>query len=138
MARPPDQRCKGDGWPNDRDIEPVNHFRSQAPRSTKDLLQAHKELWPFFTLIFPCSRQVSREFRITPRYLTDSEQCRITPKVRGSKEPESVLFLINMTSLVLSGLADKPTMPHHISTVWTALCVSSDTVFGRGQGFTLL
>ena len=33
-TRPPYQGCKTDGWPNDTDVDPLDHPESQAPRHT--------------------------------------------------------------------------------------------------------
>ena len=59
------------------------------------------------------------------------ERCRVFRNRRGSKNPGSFLFLVKATSPVLSGLTDRPSPPHHSSTVCWAHCISPDTLLGN-------
>ena len=101
-------------------LGPRSHVAPQA------LLQAHIKFWAFFTLTSTCSFQVSRESRITPRYLTDMECCKVFPNKRGSTNPGRFLLLVKATSPVLSALSHKLSSPHHISTIFRAHCMSPD------------
>jgi hypothetical protein len=49
----------------------------------------------------------------------------VTPKKWGSKKPGRFLFLVNKRS-VLSGLTEKLTSSHHVSTEWRSHCMNHE------------
>ena len=74
----------------------------------KALRHTHNKLWAFLTLTSTCSLQVSQESRTTPRYLTDIERRKVTPKKHGSKKSGSILLLVGTTGPVFFGINHQP------------------------------
>jgi hypothetical protein len=102
-VRPPYQECKSNGWPNDRDVEPMRDPGSWAPPHTIGPPTGPQQIvsLPRFNTSM-CSLQVSHESSTTTRYLTT--------KRRGSKNPGSFLLHVNARSPVLSGLTNNPSL----------------------------
>jgi hypothetical protein len=109
----------------------VDHFGSQVPRSTKSPPTGPQRVVCLLHLdihVLPPSQPIVQGH---PQILDRLGTVQSNSKEKRFKKPGSFLFLVNMTRSVSSGLTDKPTLPHHVSTVWRALCMSSDTVFGN-------
>jgi len=127
-ARPPNQGCKNEGRPNDRNVEPMDHLRSQAPHCITGPPTGPQQIvsLPYLDIhMLPPRQPTDQDY---PEIL---DRRKLTPKECDSRKPGSFLLLVNTTSLCLSGLTGNPTSSHRICTVRSVHCISPDTVFGN-------